>query len=138
MIMARMATSVACGTVLGGLAGCFPLLAFFVARFVGHHWFSIPNRFVPGTEAIFAIAMLMIYVPVGAVCGLIGGVLYGLKQRLLTAASLGVGVLGGGILAWGVHGIDESVFPVWMLFLQLAGVLLGISRTVFSWRRVSR
>jgi hypothetical protein len=82
--------------------------------------------------------MLMIYVPVGAVCGLIGGVLYGLKQRLLTAASLGVGVLGGGILAWGVHGIDESVFPVWMLFLQLAGVLLGISRTVFSWRRVSR
>jgi hypothetical protein len=132
-----MTTSVTCGTALGGLAGCFPPLAFVVAV----EWFSIPGRAVPGLKGLYAIIMLAMYVPVGAVCGLIGGVFYGLKQRLLTAASLCVGVLGGGIVAMGVYGIDvfcQIIPPDWMYLLQFAGVFLGILYTKLSWRRASR
>jgi 20S proteasome alpha/beta subunit len=84
--------------------------------------------------------LLVVYVPVGTVCGLIGGVLYGLKQRPLTAASLCAGVLGGGIVAMSVYGVDpngSTISPDLIICLQFAGAFLGILYTKASWQRGS-
>jgi hypothetical protein len=132
-----MTTGVVFGPILGGVAGWLPAWTFVVASYC-----SSAHR-DPREVSIPAFAMLMIYVPIGVVCGLIGGILYGLKQRLLTAASLCVGVLGGGVLTMGVYGMEAHKLASensehWGLYLHIAGVLLGILCTVFSWRRASR
>jgi len=80
------------------------------------------------------VILLIVFAPLGMVTGLVGGVMYGAKQRFLTAASPCLGVVGGAIIAAFGYAIAEGL--AFLIFMApAAGGVLGVFYAIGTWRR---
>ena len=124
MATSRTSLGIALGTILGALAGCLPAVAYFFS-------FSVSER----KDAQFGLGLVFVVVigaSLGTVAGLIAGVIYIAKQRLLTAACPCLGLVAGCIVA--VTTFDGTILRLWLA--PATGGLLGVFITTLTWRRV--
>lgn len=123
--MPRMIVTVPLGAVLGALAGCVPAAAAYIASGGGDSQFGMWIQF-----------LVIINAPLGMVAGLIGGIMYGAQQRLVTAASPCLGMVAGGIIS--VVSELTSIGPRELIWLApVVGVVLGTFIAMGTWRQVA-
>jgi hypothetical protein len=115
--------TVTLAAVLGMIAGCGPAVSLLIIC-------PAAARNDPDFHFGFALAAeIIIGAPFGIVTGLVGGAMCCANQRLLTAASPGLGLMIGGI-------IGVTINPWYFIWLApTAGGLLGIFIAILTWRR---
>ena len=118
--------SIPLGAVLGTLAGCVPAAAAYVVA-QGHG---------NGQFGLWIVILLIINAPLGTVAGLIGGIMYGAKQRFPTAASPCLGIVAGGIISV-ISEVTLRMSPRYLLWLApVVGGVLGVFFAIWTWRQV--
>jgi len=114
------------GVVLGTLAGCVTAAAAYVV-FQGHG---------NGQFGMWIAILLIINAPLGMVAGLIGGIMYGAKQRFPTAALPCLGIVAGGIISV-ISEVTLSDGPRYLIWLApVVGGVLGVFFAIWTWRQV--